>query len=565
MQDLEQLILALALENAIKFNARASPGAVTGKLLSIKPELKQEIKRINPIIQEKIREVNRLTKIKQEEKFEALKSLIEARPEQKKHEILPDLKNAKPKGVITRFAPYPSGPLHIGNAKQLVINEYYARKYKGKFFLIFDDTIGSQEKNIEKDAYGLILEGAKYLNIKFDKTFYKSDRLDIYYKYAKELVKKDKAYVCFCDATTLRINREKGLECIHRNQSPKQNLDYLKEMLSNKFKEGESTLRIKTDLKHKNPAFRDRVILRISNREHPRVKKKYHVWPLLDFSWAIDDHLLGITHIIRGKELTIESEMERYIWQIFSWPQIEIIHTGLSQIKGVKISKSKSRQEVKQKIYSGWDDPRTWSLQSLARRGIKPQAIRSFCLSQGLSQAETHVPIENLYAENRKLLEKQSNRYFFVSSPVKIEIKNAPGKILELSLHPNDPKRGKRKLTTTSNFYITKRDFDLIKENKLYRLMECLNFKKQKKEFVFVSDDYKDFKDKGDKIMHYLPVDDSLLNAQIVMPDGTRTTGLVEKAAENIKIGEVVQLERFAFARLDSKEKQKLIFYFAHS
>ena len=564
MQDLEQLILAISLENSIKFGGKASQGAVIGKLLSIKPELKDEIKKIYPIIASKLKEISKLNLQQQKEKFESLKSLIEQKPQEKKHEVLPELKNAKKGEVVTRFAPYPSGPLHIGNAKQLIINDYYAKKYSGKLYLVFDDTIGSDEKNIEIEAYNLILEGAKYLGIKFDKIYYKSDRLKIYYRYAKELIKKDKAYMCFCDATSLRVNREKSLECIHRNQSVKQNLGYLKQMLENKFKEGEVTLRIKTDLKHKNPAFRDRVLLRISHRVHPRIGKKYSVWPLLDFSWAIDDNLLGITHIIRGKELMMESEMERYIWNIFSWPQKEIIHTGLSQIKGVKISKSKSRQEVKQGVYSGWDDPRTWSLQALKKRGIQPQALKNFCLSQGLSQGETTVPIENLYSENRKIIEKDANRYFFVENPVKIQIKDAPIKKVELDLHPDFPKKGKRKFTTEQNFYLAKKDFDSLKENKIYRLMECLNFKKTKQNFVFVSQDYKDFKDKGEKIMHYLPVNDFLIKVDVVLEDAQVISGLAETGLQNLKIGEIVQFERFGFVKLDRKEKQRLVFYFIH-
>lgn len=564
MQDLEYLILALALENAIKFNGRASSGAVIGKLISIKPEIKNEIKKISPIIEAKIKQVNKLTLKAQQEKFDSLKTLIEKKPQEKKHEILPELKNSKKGKIVTRFAPYPSGPLHIGNAKQLIINDYYVRKYSGKLYLVFDDTIGSDEKNIDIEAYNLILEGAKYLGIKFDKIYYKSDRLKNYYKYAKELVKKDKAYVCFCDATTLRVNREKSIECIHRNQSIKQNLDYLKQMLSNKFKEGEATLRIKTDIKHKNPAFRDRVLLRISNREHPRVGHKYKVWPLLDFSWAIDDYLLGITHIIRGKELMMESEMERYIWNILSWPQKEIIHTGLSQIKGVKISKSKSSQEVKQGVYSGWDDPRTWSLQALKKRGIRPEAIKTFCLAQGLSQGETTVPIENLYSENRKLLERDANRYFFVENPVRVQIKGAPTKKVELHLHPDFPKKGTRKFTTDQNFYISKKDFESLKDNKIYRLMECLNFKKVKKEYVFISEDYKDFKQKGEKIMHYLPVSDFLVRVDVVLEDAGVISGLAEPGVQNLKVGEIVQFERFGFTKLNSKEKQKLIFYFTH-
>ncbi|HII41290.1 MAG TPA: glutamate--tRNA ligase, partial [Thermoplasmata archaeon] len=71
-----------------------------------------------------------------------------------------------------------------------------------------------------------------------------------------------------------------------------------KAMLDGEYEEGGAVLRLKTDIQDPNPAFRDRVLFRVSNREHPRVGTRYHVWPMLEFSWAVDDHLLGVTHVI---------------------------------------------------------------------------------------------------------------------------------------------------------------------------------------------------------------------------------------------------------------------------
>jgi len=230
--------------------------------------------------------------------------------------------------------------------------------------------------------------------------------LEIYYKYAEEIIKKDKAYVCSCKPEVLRENRAKGKDCSCRKQSVEQNLKLWKEMF--KVKEGSMTLRIKTSMQDKDPAFRDRVIFRISEREHPRIKKKYRIWPLLDFSWAVDDYLLGMTHVLRGKDLMIETKMEEYIFDIFKWKKPEFIHTGLLQIEGIKLSKSKGQKEIKEGKYSGWDDPRTWSLQSLERRGIQPEAIRKFIISQGLTKSETTIPIDILYSINKDLIKNKS-------------------------------------------------------------------------------------------------------------------------------------------------------------
>jgi glutamyl-tRNA synthetase len=547
---MEKIILKYALQNAIKYDGKANPGSVIGKVLSeIQITDKQSlIKKVNEIISR----VNKLTKDQQINKlYEIDPSLLEKKKEEE-HE-LHDLPNIKDK-VILRLAPYPSGPLHIGNARPYILNDEYAKKYKGKLLLIIDDTIGSEEKDISVDAYKLIPEGLQWLDINFDKNIiYKSDRLEIYYKYALDIIKKDLAYICQCSPETLRENRVKGIACNCRSHSIEDNLELWQKMF--KAKEGKYVLRIKTDMSHPNPAFRDRVLFRISNREHPKTHKKYRVWPLLEFSWAIDDHLLNVTHVIRGKELMMESEMEKYIWDIFGWEHPNLIHTGLLQLEGIKLSKSKSKKEVTSGKYFGWDDPRTWSLQSLKRRGILPEAIRKFCLSFGLNQNEITVPIENLYHENKKLIEKSSNRYFFIENPKKITIKNAPKMIAKVPIHPDFKKRGSRIFKTKNQFYI----MDKLEKNKMYRFMHLFNFKNN--EFISKSMD----KELNAKLIHWLPVSKDLIKTEIIMPNGSIAKGLSEKDTKKIKVNNIIQFERLGFCRLDKKEKNKLIFWYTHN
>ncbi|MEK6841393.1 MAG: glutamate--tRNA ligase family protein, partial [Nanoarchaeota archaeon] len=383
------------------------------------------------------------------------------------------------------------------------------------------------------------------------KIIYRSNRLKLYYKYAEEIIKLDKAYVCFCSAEKLRHNRVNGVECIHRSSSVEENLENWKKMF--KMREGEAVLRIKTKMQDPNPAFRDRVIFRISNREHPRTKKKYRIWPLLDFSAAIDDYSLGVTHIIRGKELMIEGEMEKYIWDIFNWPQKEIIHSGLLQILGVRLSKSKSRKEVLSGKYFGWDDPRTFSLQSLKRRGFRPEAIRKFCLSFGLTQTEITVPIETLYTENKKLIDKTSRRYFAIFNHKKIKIENAPKLKVKAPLHP-EYNYGFRTFNTGDEFYIQ----DKLERNKNYRFMHLFNFKSNK----FISQELD--KSLDAKLIHWLPVSKDLVNVEVLMNNGEIIKGLGEDSLKKVKVNQVVQFERNFFARLDKKSKNKLVFWFTH-
>ena len=547
-------ILAYTLANAIAHDGKAKVNAVLPKLFQ-EGLRKEKIKETLPEIQKIVKQVNSLSKKQQEKKFKELKKLIKRR---KEREGLPELSEAQKGKVVMRFAPYPSGPLHIGNARPAILNDEYAKMYNGTLFLVIDDTIGSEEKQILPEAYKLIPEALDWLGIKYKKPIiYKSKRLPIYYKYAKKLIEKGMAYVCFCDPETLHKNRIEGKECKHRKMSIKGNLAHWKNMLNGKYKEGQAILRIKTSMKDKNPAFRDRVLFRISNRKHPKVGKKYRVWPLLEMSWAIDDKLLEITHILRGKDLMIESEMERYIWDILGWSHPVLIHTGLVNVAGAKISKSKSQKEIETGKYFGWDDPRTWSLQSLKRRGIRAEAVRAFCLSLGLTQTEATVPIENLYKENKKFVEK-SNRYFFVANPVKIKIKGAPAIKTKLHLHPDHTKIGDRVFYTKQDFYIARDDYQNIKKGKTYRFMNLFNFK----DFKFLSKEYNP--NLKAKLIHWLPVQKNLIKTEILMPDAKIVKGLAEAEVRKLKPDTIVQFERFGFCRLDKKSKDKLIFWFAH-
>ncbi|TAL58091.1 MAG: glutamate--tRNA ligase [Nanoarchaeota archaeon] len=562
--DVELLIRKHALANALKYDGKASQGAVIGKILGEAPELKNEMKSLGRHISQTINEVN---SISQEDQRKELEKIAPELLEKKVHveRGLPELHNAQMGKVVLRLAPYPSGPLHIGNARPAVLNDEYAKKYEGRMLLVIDDTIGSEEKQIAPEAYDLIPQGMAWLGVKWHgNIIYKSDRLNYYYDAAGKLIEKGAAYACSCNSMDLRKNREMAKECIHRNQPVSETKNMWQKMLDGFFKEGEVVLRIKTGMQHPNPAFRDRVLFRISERPHPKVGKKYRVWPLLEFSWAIDDNLLGITHIIRGKDLMIESDMERFIWELFGWPNKEIIHLGIVQLEGVKISKSKSAKEVSSGDYEGWDDPRTWSLQSLERRGIMPQALRQFVLSFGCNANEITAPVDNLYTENRRLIEKEAPRYFFVHNPKEIRIDKAPHITSRLRKHPNNPEMGFRELSSNGIFYVTHEDYKSLGDGKVIRLMDCLNFIKNGYQSTYHSLTIEEYKKSGSRIIHWLPVSPDLKSVKVFMTDGTYLQGFGEPALKELKIGTIMQFERFGFCRYDHDEGGTMVFWFTH-
>ena len=169
-------------------------------------------------------------------------------------------------------------------------------------------------------------------------------------------------------------------------------------------------------------------------------------------------------------------------------PKPEIIHTGIVSIEGVKISKSKAREEVKSGKYFGWEDPRTWSIQSLAKRGIKAKAIREFVKEIGLNKQDITVPIEGLYAINRKIIDAESQRYSFVINPIKLNIKKAPKiETVEVPIHPD---KEEKRIVNVGDIYISKEDYKKL-EGKEIRLLHLFNIV-LKEESKFTSSENKD-------------------------------------------------------------------------
>ena len=557
-KNLTNEIYAYALENAIN-HEKAIVSSVLPKLFQHGLK-KEEIKEIMPEINKIVSEVNSMSVENRKLKFLDYEKYLKEKPiEEKGLKDLPNIEKFKGKKMVFRVAPFPSGGLHIGNTKTFLLNALYAEKYKAKLLLVIDDTIGSEEKQITKEAYKLIPDALKWLKVKFQKPiYYKSDRLKIYYKYAEELIQKGKAYVCGCSQEELRQNRVEMKECPCRQFPLKIQMERWKLMF--KSNPGQFVLRLKTSMQHPNPAFRDRVLCRISDRKHPRVGNKYRVWPMLEFSWAVDDHLLGVTHIIRGKELMIEGEMQKYIWDIFKWKYPELIYVGLVKLDGVegKLSKSKAQKEVSSGEYTGWDDPRTWSVQSLRRRGILAESIREFVEEIGLNQNDISVPIDSIYSINRRKLDKQADRYSFVENPVKISVKNSP-KInsLKVKIHPEKNKL--KEVKVGKDIFVSLKDFDKCK-GKEVRLMHLFNVKLDKIS-QFTSLENKSEISKLQWVSDFADV-------KIRMPNGFYVSGLAESNIKKLKKGEIIQFERFGFCRYDfihSEGKNKIYeFWFAH-
>ena len=169
VKEIENYILRIALMNAIKYNGKANMQAVLGKLFAKFPELRKDARDIAKMAKSIIDRVNRMSIDEQRKLLEELSPVeLPTRPESEERK-LPPLPNVdKWKNVVMRLAPFPSGPLHIGNARPYVLNDEYVKLYQGKLLLVIDDTIGSETKQIVPEAYELIPQGLKWLGIEWE-------------------------------------------------------------------------------------------------------------------------------------------------------------------------------------------------------------------------------------------------------------------------------------------------------------------------------------------------------------------------------------------------------------
>jgi len=576
--ELREFIRKLALLNAVKHDGKAQTGSVVGKFLAEKPELRSKAKKIARLVGEVLQEVNNLSLEEQkdivEERWPA--ALVKEKVEEEKR--LPPLPNVgRYAEVVTRFSPNPDCVLHLGSARAIVLCYEYARMYKGKFILRFEDTDPKLKKPV-LEFYDRIREDLAWLGCKPHEEYVQSDRISIYYEYAERLLKDGKAYVCTCQPEHFREKALANKPCLCRDLKPEEHLKRWQRMLEGSYKEGEAVVRVKTDLNHPNPAVRDWPALRVLDSEkypHPRVGSKYHVWPLYNFACGLDDHLMGVTHIIRGKEHLTNMVRQEYMYEYLGWQYPEAIHYGRLKITGASLSKSIIVQGMREGIYKSWDDPRLATFAALRRRGMTPEAIKKLMIDVGPKTSEVVLSWENLYAHNRKMLDPKADRYFFVHNPIQLTVRNMlKAFTAKLRLHPDHAERGFREYTIKPTgednsviLWVSRNDTEILKVGKVIRLMGLFNTKIERTdaysaEASFISEPYEEARKAGAPLIHWIPIGADL-PCQVVMPDATVAEGITETASKGLKPNDIIQFERFGFVRID-EVNMKLIAYYAH-
>ena len=472
--------------------------------------------------------------------------LLEEREKQTRREGLPELSSAQKGKVVLRFAPNPNGPLSFGHARGIIINGEYAKEYDGELILRFDDTDTTVKPPLP-EAYGIIEQEAEWLlGFKPHRIVIASNRIKEYYEHVDIMLDGDFGYVCQCSADEFREFRVSKTNCPCRDNDVKLNIELWNKMLDGTFVPGDAVVRVKTDMTLKNPALRDWPALRIQDttkNPHPRkeIGSKYRVWPLLDFQSAVEDHLQGVTHIIRGKDLMDSTRKQTLLYQHFGWDYPETMYWGRVKVhEWGGFSTSQMRKDIESGKFTGWSDPRLPTIAGLSGTGIQAEALRNFWVELGVTQKDISVPLSSLYSHNTKIIDDDAPRISFIRNPVLLELSGGEQSSIEIPTHPNFPTMGSRKISLASQqVLIESTDYG---ENQL-RLKEFADFDISGNSATFVSQERSDTR----KIIHWASVDTSSKATLKMVTNGEiiEIEGVLEH--HSLSKGDIVQIERIGY------------------
>ena len=553
-----------ALLNAVKHDEEADVGAVIGPLMGENTEFQKHGDEVPGVVAPVVTQVNELDAEGRQKRLEALApdllADLEADEEGDDHP-LPDLPNAEEGNVRMRLAPNPNGPWHLGNARMPAVIGTYKDRYDGWMLCRFDDT-DPETKRPDLAAYDAILDAIDYLGFEPDEVIRASDRMETYYEHARELIALGGAYTCSCPAGEFSELKNAGEVCPHREKAPETTREEFDAMVAGEYDAGEMVLRVRTDIEHKNPALRDWVAFRMVDTPHPREDaSEYRCWPLLDFQSGVDDHLFGITHIVRGIDLQDSAKRQRFLYDYFDWAYPEVVHWGHIQLDAydVKMSTSTIKELVERGDLDGWDDPRAPTVASLRRRGIRGDAITAAMVSLGTSTSNVDLSMSAVYAENRERIDEETDRAFLVRDGVEKVVMGGP-EVGEPPVHPNHEERGVREIPVEGAVLVEPDDVPANGQRVWLKGYGCVRHTRDA--FEFVGTDIAVVREEGVPVVHWVPADDNR-RVRLRTMDGD-VEGRAEPTVAERNSGEMVQFERVGFARIDRQEDGETVAYYAH-
>lgn len=337
--------------------------------------------------------------------------------------------------VVTRFPPEPNGYPHIGHAQSICLNFGLAEEFGGTTNLRYDDTNPEAESQEFADA---LLDAVRWLGFEPAEVRYASDYFEQFYAWAQDLVRKGLAYVDSQSDEAIRQTRgtvtEAGTPSPYRDRPVEENLRLLEEMKAGAHPDGAHVLRARIDpgpgddwpvMGHPNMKLRDPLMYRIRrDAEHYRRGTEWAIYPLYDWAHGQGDAIEGITHSI----CTLEFDVNRplYDWYLdaigIEEPRNHQHEFARFNLDYTVMSKRKLRQLVEGGHVAGWDDPRMPTIAGLRRRGVRPEALRSFFADLGVTKVNGSVELQQLEYALRDDLNHVAPRVMAVTDPVRLTI-----------------------------------------------------------------------------------------------------------------------------------------------
>ena len=388
--------------------------------------------------------------------------------------VAEDLRAGRYQEIVTRFPPEPNGYLHIGHAKAILLSYGIAQETGGRFNLRFDDTNPETE---DMHYVQSIVDTVRWLGADFGEgPLFAADYFGQMYDFAEYLVQQGLAYVDSSTDEEIREARgtvtEPGRPTKYRNRPVEENLDLFRRMRAGEFPDGAHVLRAKIDLANNNMLMRDPLLYRIRHAHHYRTGDAWCIYPLYDYAHPIEDAIEGITHSLCSLEF--DNNRAVYDWVVDHWQDYVRSKGGTparphqyefarGELEYTITSKRKSLQLVKGGYVSGWDDPRMATLAGLRRRGVTPEALRSFWERMGVAKFNSRIDIAKLEHAIRDDLNTRAPRVLCVLRPLKVTITNYPegeSETFDAPLWPHDvPKEGTRPLPFSRTVFIDRDDF----------------------------------------------------------------------------------------------------------
>ena len=364
--------------------------------------------------------------------------------------------------VATRFAPSPTGALHIGGVRTALFNWLYSKNQKGEFYLRIEDT----DKERSKEEYkNQIIESLKWIGINYDgEEYIQSKKIEDHIKVVDELLKNGHAYKCYCSSEEIEEQKKRAKQkkipyIYDRKWRDKKETDApknIKPVVRFKSKiDGISILKdlVQGNVEIDNNTIEDFVILRNDGT------------PTYNLSASVDDHLMNMTHIIRGDDHKINTFKQIQIYEAMKWDlpsfaHIPLIHT----IDGKKLSKRDKAS----------------TLDDYSKIGIMPDALRNYLLRLGWS-----------YKDKEIFTLEESIKYFNLNGIGKSPSKLDMSRILSINEHYIKNMNEKDLFNQLLNYCkIFKKEIQKDKENKIKQSLNFLKNKAKTMEDIFNNSQY---------------------------------------------------------------------------